>query len=328
MIRKSLPIRLAKPALSALLGLLVAASAGAQSYPDKPIRLVVPFAAGSATDSLARALAVEMAPDMKSAAVVENRPGANGMLAAQQVAQAAPDGYTVFITTNTTQAANPHLYKTLTYDPVKDFAPVSGLNRGGAQVMLVNPRLAAKNLAEFIALAKSSPRPLTFGHGSSTARVAAELLQQMAGLKMQQVPYKSNVFAITDLLGGQIDMTITDLATGLPQVKAGKLRALGVSSLTRSSLAPEIPTIDEEGMKGYELAFWSAAYVPARTPAEVIDKLQGMIARASRGPAMQSYYQMTGSQMFITQPDELARFQEAEAQKWGRVIRGARMEPE
>lgn len=316
------------PVALAVLGWIATAPAGAQNYPDKSIRLVVPFAAGSATDSLARALAVEMAPDMKVAAVVENRPGANGMLAAQLVAQAAPDGYTVFITTNTTQAANPHLFKTLTYDPVRDFAPVTGLNRGGAQVMLVNPRMAAKNLAEFIALARSSPQPLTFGHGSSTARVAAELLQQMAGLKMQQVPYKSNVFAITDLLGGQIDMTITDLATGLPQVKAGKLRALGVSSLTRSSLAPDIPTIDEEGMKGYELAFWSAAYVPARTPPDIIEKLQGMIARASRGPAMQNYYQMTGSQMFITQPEELARFQEAEAQKWGRVIRGARMEPE
>jgi tripartite-type tricarboxylate transporter receptor subunit TctC len=300
----------------------------AQTYPDKPIRLIVPFAAGSATDLLARALAADMAPDLKAAAVVENKPGANGMLAAQFVAQAPPDGYTVFITTNTTQAANPHLFKTLTYDPVKDFAPVSGLNRGGAQVMLVNPRLPAGNLAEFIALAKASPHPLTFGHGSSTARVAAELLQQMADIKLQQVPYKSNVFAITDLLGGQIDMTITDLATGLPQVKGGKLRALAVSSLSRSSLAPEIPTLDESGLRGYELAFWSAAYVPARTPAEVIDRLREMIAKASRGPAMRSYYQVTGSQVFITRPEELARFQEVEANKWGRIIRGAGIAPE
>jgi hypothetical protein len=297
-------------------------------YPDKPIRMIVPFAAGSATDLLARSLAAEMAPDLKVPAVVENKPGANGMLAAQAAAQAAPDGYTVFITTNTTQAANPSLFKTLTYDPVKDFAPITGLNRGGAQVMLVSPQLPAKNLAEFIALAKSSPKPLTFGHGSSTARVAAELLQQMANVRMQQIPYQSNVFAITDLMGGQIDMTITDLATGLPQVKAGKLRPIGVSSLTRTSLAPDIPTIDEAGLKGYELAFWSAAYAPARTPPAMIDKLHDLIAKASRGAAMQNYYQVTGSQMFISTPEELARFQDAEAQKWARIIKGAGMAPE
>jgi tripartite-type tricarboxylate transporter receptor subunit TctC len=290
--------------------------------------MIVPFAAGSATDLLARSLAAEMAPDLKVPAVVENKPGANGMLAAQAAAQAAPDGYTVFITTNTTQAANPSLFKTLTYDPVKDFAPITGLNRGGAQVMLVSPQLPAKNLAEFIALAKSSPKPLTFGHGSSTARVAAELLQQMANVRMQQIPYKSNVFAITDLMGGQIDMTITDLATGLPQVKAGKLKPIGVSSLTRTSLAPDIPTIDEAGLKGYELAFWSAAYAPARTPPAVIDKLHDLIAKASRGAAMQNYYQVTGSQMFISTPEELARFQDAEALKWARIIKGAGMAPE
>jgi len=304
------------------------AMAAHAQYPDKPIRMIVPFAAGSATDLLARSLAAEMAPDLKVPAVVENKPGANGMLAAQAAAQAAPDGYTVFITTNTTQAANPSLFKTLTYDPVKDFAPITGLNRGGAQVMLVSPQLPAKNLAEFIALAKSSPKPLTFGHGSSTARVAAELLQQMANVRMQQIPYKSNVFAITDLMGGQIDMTITDLATGLPQVKAGKLKPIGVSSLTRTSLAPDIPTIDEAGLKGYELAFWSAAYAPARTPPAVIDKLHDLIAKASRGAAMQNYYQVTGSQMFISTPEELARFQDAEAQKWARIIKGAGMAPE
>ncbi|HEX4328660.1 MAG TPA: tripartite tricarboxylate transporter substrate binding protein [Burkholderiales bacterium] len=311
-----------------IFGAALAPPAQAQAYPDKPIRLIVPFAAGSATDQLARALAVEMAPELKAPAVVENKPGANGMLAAQTAATAAPDGYTVFITTNTTQAANPSLFKTLTYDPVKDFAPVTGLNRNGAQVMLVSPQLQVKNLAEFIALAKSAPKPLTFGHGSSTARVAAELLQQMAGIRMQQVPYKSNVFAITDLLGSQIDMTITDLATGLPQVKAGKLKAIGVSSLTRSSLAPEIPTIDESGLKGYDMSFWSAAYVPARTPPEVVERLREMIAKASSGPAMRSYYQVTGSQPFITTPAELARFQEAEAQKWARIIHGAGIVPE
>ncbi len=310
---------------------LSSAPAGAQSaslYPDKPLRFIVPFAAGSATDQLARALLNDMGPDLRASGTVENRAGANGVLAAQAAATAAPDGYTVFITTNTTQAANPSLFRSLPYDPVRDFAPVSGLSRGGAQVMLVGLASPARTLADFIAQARTSTRPLTYGHGSSTARLSTELLQQMAGIKLQQVPYKSNVFAITDLLGGQIDMTITDLATGLPQVRGGKLRALAVSSLARTPLAPEIPTMDESGLKGYEMAFWSGAYVPARTPPDIIERLRGMIARASRGPAMQAWYQATGSQMFITQPDELARFQEAEALKWAQIIRAAGIMPE
>ena len=314
--------------VSIALAALASPFASAQQYPDKTIHLIVPFAAGSATDLLARSLATDLAGDLREPPIVENKPGANGMLAAQYVAKAAPDGYTVFITTNTTQAANSHLYKKLPYDPVRDFTPVTGLNRGGAQVMLVRPSLPAKTLAEFIALAKSRPVPLTFGHGSSTARVAAELLQQMAGIKLQQVPYKSNVFAINDLLGSQIDMTITDLATGLPQAQGGKLRALGVSSLTRSPLAPDIPTIDESGLPGYELAFWSAAYLPASAPAAIVERLHQLLSKAVKGPSMQNYYRVTGSQMAITSPEELARFQAAESEKWGRIIRTAGIEPE
>jgi len=207
-------------------------------FPEKIIHLVVPFAAGSATDQLARALSVEISAETKTTIVVDNKPGANGNLAAQFVAQAPADGYTIFITTNTTQAANPHLLKSLNYDPVKDFVPISGINNGGAQVMLINGSSSINTLDDFIVAAKSAVSPLTYGHGSSTARVASEMLQQMANIKLQQVPYKSNVFAITDLLGKQIDMTITDLATGIPQIRSGKLKALAVSSLSRSSLLP------------------------------------------------------------------------------------------
>ena len=297
-------------------------------FPEKTIHLVVPFAAGSATDQLARALAVEINAETKTPLVVDNKPGANGNLAAQYVAQAQADGYTIFITTNTTQAANAHLLKSLNYDPVKDFAPISGLNNGGAQVMLISGSSGVNNLSDFIAAAKSASAPLNYGHGSSTARVAAEMLQQMAGIKLQQIPYKSNVFAITDLLGKQIEMTITDLATGIPQIKSGKLKALAVSSLTRSSLLPEVPTMDESGLKGYELEFWSAAYAPVKTNPEVINRLNALISKASLGPAMQNYYAMTGSQRFITKPDELVSFQEVETQKWGKVIRAAGIEKE
>ncbi|HET7402612.1 MAG TPA: tripartite tricarboxylate transporter substrate binding protein, partial [Usitatibacter sp.] len=233
-----------------------------QAYPSRPITFVVPFAAGSATDQIARALGQSVGDQSKVAVVVEDKPGASGFIAAQQVARAAPDGYTVLITTNTTHAANEHLYKAMPYDPVKDFVPVTLLGKGG-QVMIVNTAVPAKTVGEFIALAKKQPGKLSFGSGSSSSRVAGELLQQMAGIQLLHIPYKSNPLAVTDLLGGQIDMMITDTATGLPQVKSGKVRALGVTAKVRSPLAPDVPTIDEAGVKGYEMGYWFAAYLPA-----------------------------------------------------------------
>src|SRR5213075_2341333 len=214
------------PPLSAFAFALAASVASAQEFPTKPITFVVPFAAGSATDQLARALGQSISEQVKHPVVIDNKPGASGFLAAQQAAKAPADGYTVLITTNTTHAANEHLFKSLPYDPVKDFAPVTLLGKGG-QIMVVNPNVQAKSVGEFIALAKKQPGKLSFGSGSSSSRIAGELLQQMAGIQMLHVPYKSNPLAITDLLGGQIDMMITDTATGLPQVKAGKVRALG-----------------------------------------------------------------------------------------------------
>ena len=250
---------------------------------------VVPFAAGSATDQLARALGQEVTRITKQAVVVDDKPGASGFIGAELVKKAAPDGYTVFITTNTTHAANEHLFKKLPYDPVKDFLPVTGLGKGG-QIMIVNTSLPAKSVAEFIALAKSQPGKISFGSGSSSSRVAGEMFQQMAGIDLLHVPYKSNPLAINDLLGGQINMMITDMATGLPQVKGGKVRALGVSTAKRSPLAPELPTISEAGLKGYEMSFWFAAYVPANTPPAVVAKLHDVLVEATKGQAMQQYY--------------------------------------
>jgi tripartite-type tricarboxylate transporter receptor subunit TctC len=308
---------------------LLALTAGAANaeYPDKTITLVVPFAAGSATDQLARALGTELTNLTKQPVVVDNRPGASGFIAAQLVAKAAPDGYTVFITTNTTQAANEHLFKQLPYDPVKDFTPVTALGRGG-QIMVVNPNVPAKTVLEFVAYAKSKPGSVSFGSGSSSSRVAGELFQQMAGVLLLHVPYKSNPLAINDLLGGQIQMMITDTATGLPQVSAGKLRALGVSGKQRSPLAPDVPTIDEAGVKGYEMSYWFAAYLPAKTPSPVVAKLHELIAKAMNGPAMKSFYGSTGTDPFQSSPDELAKFQAAETAKWGKIIKAAGIQPE
>jgi tripartite-type tricarboxylate transporter receptor subunit TctC len=309
------------------LAAFVAAPAFAQDYPAKTITFVVPFAAGSATDQIARAIGQSVAEQGKQSVVVENKPGASGFIAAQAVAGAAGDGYTVLITTNTTHAANEHLYRKLPYDPVKDFAPLTLLGKGG-QVMIVNPKVPAKTVAEFIALAKKQPGKLTFGSGSSSSRIAGELLQQMAGIDILHVPYKSNPLAITDLLGGQIDMMITDTATGIPQVKGGKVRALGVTALKRSALAPEIPTIDEAGVKGYEMGYWFAAYVPAKTPPAVAAKLQAMLVAATKSDAAKKFYESTGTDVATSTPDELAKFQAAESAKWGKIVKAAKIEAE
>ncbi|CAG9177371.1 hypothetical protein LMG23992_03488 [Cupriavidus laharis] len=308
------------------LSALPAAQALAE-YPDKPIRFVVPFAAGSATDQLARAIGQAVTVDSKVTVVVDNKPGANGFIAATDVAKASPDGYTVLITTNTTHAANEHLFRKLPYDPVKDYAPVTALGRGG-QIMVVNPQVPAKTVGEFIALAKKQPGKLSFGSGSSSSRIAGELFQQMAHVELLHVPYKSNPLAITDLLGNQIQMMITDTATGLPQVKSGKLRALGVSGKARSPLAPDVPTIDEAGVKGYEMSYWFAAYAPAGTPPAVVNKLNAMLVKAAHSGTAASFYQGTGTEVFTSTPAELARFQQQEAAKWGRIIKAANIQPE
>jgi len=312
-----------------LLGVMAGAIAFAAhaDYPDKQITFVVPFAAGSATDQLARSLGQEVGKITGKPVIVDNKAGASGFIGAEAVKKAAPDGYTVFITTNTTHAANEHLFKKLPYDPVKDYLPVTGLGKGG-QIMIVNTNVPAKSVAEFIALAKAQPGKLSFGSGSSSSRVAGELFQQMAGVELLHVPYKSNPLAINDLLGGQISMMITDMATGLPQVKGGKVRPLGVSTLSRSPLAPDVPTISEAGLKGYEMSFWFAAYVPANTPPAIVQKLHDVLVEATQGPTMVQFYSSTGVERFVTTPADLAKFQQAESDKWKNIIKKAGIEPE
>ena len=317
-------------AVSALgvLTLALPAPAAAQSYPSKPIVFVVPFAAGSATDQLARALGQSIGEQTKQAVVVDNKAGASGMMAAQAAAKAPADGYTVLITTNTTQSANEHLYKKLPYDPVKDFAPVTGLGKGG-QVLVVKAESPYKTVADVLAAAKQNPGKLSFGSGSSSSRVAGEMFKQLSGTDILHVPYKSNPQALTDLLGGQIDFMITDTATGVPQIKGGKLKALGVSTTRRIALLPDVPTIDEAGVKGYDMGYWFAGWVPANTPPAVVARLRELLAAGTKSASAKSFYDSTGTDAWTTaSSEELARFQAAEAQKWGKVIKGAGIEPE
>ena len=300
--------RLALASLIAALPWAPAAHA-ADAYPSRPITFVVPFAAGSATDSLARALGQSVTAETKQPVVVDNKAGASGMLAAQSVARAAPDGYTVLISTNTTHAANEHLYKKIGYDPVKDFSPVTALAKG-YQVLVVNPGSPYKSVGDLIAAAKKTPGKLTFASGSASSRVAGELFTQMAGIQMQ------------------VDMMIPDTATGVPQVRSGKLRALGVTSPQPLSLLPGVPTISEAGVKGYEMSYWFAAYLPAHTPPEVVNRLHDLLVAGTASPAAKAFFESGGSEPFTTTPEGLARFQVEESQKWGRVIKAAGIDPE
>lgn len=304
---------------------LASGPALAQEFPARPVTFVVPFGPGSATDQLARAIGQGVAELSGATVVIENKPGASAMIGATDVARAKPDGYRVLITTNTSHAANPHLYNTLNYDPVKDFEPITLLGTGG-QIMVVHPTSEARSVADFLRIAKENPGQLSFGSGSSSSRVAGELLQQMADIEILHVPYKSNPLAITDLLGGQIDMMISDMATGLPQAQSGALRALGVTTTERSPLAPDIPTIAEAGVPGYEMGYWFGAYVPAGTPDDVVTRLHELLSEATTLPAAKQFYEQTGTAPVTSTPEELAEFQREETDKWGAIIERAGIE--
>jgi len=306
---------------------LAACAALAQSYPSRPITIIIGSSPGSTTDGLARALGAEITKETGQPVLVDNRAGAFGGIAAQAVARSKPDGYTLFITTNTTQAANPHLLKQMPYDPIKDFAPVGRLVQG-YMLMVVNPAVKAQNVGEFVALAKKEPGKLSYGSGSSSARVASELFQHMSGTKLNYVPYKSNPSAVMDLVSGQTDLMIVDLTTSLPQVKAGKLRALGVSSPKRSPLVPNVPTISEAGLPGYEANHWNALYAPAGTPPALIARLNELARKGMAAEPLRNFAEQNGMEVAVTSPEELGRFQLSELERWGKIIKQAGIEPE
>ena len=318
--------------MSAALGALMAAAlpASAQqtaNFPSKPITFVVPFAAGSATDLIARALGQAVSQSTGQSVIVENKGGASGIIAAQAAARAPADGYTVLITTNTTHAANEHLYKKLPYNPVKDFVPLTGLGKGG-QVLVVNASAPFNSVQELLEHAKKNPGKLSFGSGSSSSRMAGEMLKQLGGVDILHVPYKSNPLAITDLMGGQIDLMITDVSTGVPQIQAGKLKALGFSTEERSVMLPDVPTIAEAGVKGYSMGYWFAAYAPVGTPAEVTNKLSQLLGDAVESKSAEGFYKQSGTTKWRGTSAELAKFQADETQKWGKVVKAAGIQPE
>ncbi|MCC7081361.1 MAG: tripartite tricarboxylate transporter substrate binding protein [Burkholderiales bacterium] len=306
----------------AVLGCAGAAAQGA--YPTKPIRIIVAYTPAGTTDILARALGQKITEAWSQPVIVDNRPGANGNIGTEVAAKAAADGYTLLMATAGTHAINPTLYPKLQYDAVRDFAPVS-LVATVPNILVVNNALPVKNVKELIAYAKANPGKLA--HGSpgigSTGHLSAELFKSMTGIRMTHVAYKGSAPTLQDLMSGQIQVVIDNIPVYLPQVKAGKIRALAVTTAKRSPAAPELPTIDEAGVKGYEASTWFALFAPAGTPTAIVARLSAETRRILELVDMRERLLGLGAQPAGCTPEELARFVQAEIAKWAKVIRDA-----
>ena len=305
---------------------LCSAAALAQPYPNKPIRAVVPFAAGSATDQIGRAFAEKMSQTLGQQVVVDNKPGASGMLGADIVAKAPADGYTLLIGTNSTNAALKYLMKKLPYDQDTAFAPVAYI--GSVPLMVaVNNDFPAKTLKEFVDQAKARPGQVSFAYASTSQQVSSEMLASMAGIKMNAIPYKSGPNAMTDLIGGQVNMFTADFAVTVPQHKAGKIRGLAVTSTKRVAVVPELPTVNEVlGLKDYELIAYFAVFAPAGTPADVIARLNQAVNAAANSKDIQDKFAPNGFSVEPGTPEALAQRNRTETAKWEKAIREAKIE--
>jgi tripartite-type tricarboxylate transporter receptor subunit TctC len=296
-------------------------NAGAQSrdWPQSPLKIIVPFGAGSGTDQVARLIGQELSLALGQPVVIDNKPGAGGNIGAAAAARSAPDGLTLFVTTNTTQAANPFLYKQLPYDPIKDFVPIGRIANTPA-LLVAHPSVPVNNLSELIALAKSRPGKLSYASGSAGTLVPGAMLTFEAGIDMAHIPYKSIPDGLRDVMAGTVDMMFTDMATGSVQAKAGKVKALGVSSSKPSASMPEVPPIANT-LKGFELLAWYAMYAPAGTPQVVIDRLNQIIVSSMAKPEVSSKFTAVGLEPMTSTPKQLSEFNLSELEKWGRVIK-------
>lgn len=312
----------------ALLGWALIASPAlfAQAYPSKPIRIVVPFGPGSATDTIARLLADKAGKILGATFVVDNKPGANGLIAAREAANAPKDGYTIIVSSNSAHAANLYLYRNLGYDPVKDFTPITGLTIN-PHVFVVRSSLPVQSLKELIQYGKDHPGKLNFCAGNTGSLANASLVKSMAGFKAAEISYKSPPAAVLDLLGGRIDFLAVDFFIVNDHVKTGALRALAVTSRARLKAIPEVPTVAET-LPGYELNGWVAAFAPSGTPTDVVMKLNKVFAEVIQSPEFELYMEKQGMQGFITTPAELGAFQAEQVTKWADVLKKAGVERE
>ena len=304
---------------------LLGTSVAAESYPSRRINLIVPFPAGSATDAVTRRLAESIRTETGATVLVENKPGADGNLAALAVLKAEADGYTVFVTTNSTQSANINLFNTMPYDPATDFAPVAGIMTI-PMMLAVKPEFPAKTVAEFIALAKARQKPLSFGSGNTSSRGAAELFRSRAGIEMQHVPYRGMPQALTDVLAGEIDCVFADPASAQGLIQDGRLRVLAVTSGDRLAGMADVPTLAQAGLAGAELAAWVGVFVRTGTPADIIAKLSETVLTFVNNKETASYLESVGAKPFPAGPDELRAFEEADTRRWAEIVAVAKIE--
>ena len=297
-----------------------------QSYPSRPVKLIVPFPAGSATDHVARLTGSQLQEALGQPFVVENKPGAQGGIAAAEVARAAPDGLTLMVTTNTPQAANVSLFKKLNYDPVKDFAPIARLGVTSFMLM-VKPAFPAKDFKEFLAHVRKQPGKLSAGYGSAGSQVSLAMLKSMGKLDVVEVPYKGIPQAITDTLGGSLAFTFVDLGNALAQAKGGKLRGLAVTSVKRTPLASDIPAIAEE-LKGYELIAWFGLVAPAKTPHEIVQKLHDATVKGLAKPDVKEKFAGIGTDVAPLDPSQFSKFIQSEIEHWRKLVKLANIQPE
>jgi tripartite-type tricarboxylate transporter receptor subunit TctC len=316
-------------AVAAALALATSGLASAQGYPAKPIHFIVPYPAGGPLDTVARLLGQKVSESVRQPVIVENKPGAGGNIGADQVAKSAPDGYTILMGAVATHAINPTLYANIPYDPVKDFAPVTQV-ASTPNVLVVNPSLPVSNVKEFIAYAKAHPGALNFGSGStgSAGHLAGELFKAMAGVQMVHVPYKGAGPAMQDLIGGQIQLMFDNLASSLGQIRAGKVKALAVTTARRSALAPDLPTIAESGLPGFDISTWFGVFAPGGTPPEVVQRLHDEFVKALSDPGVRESMLRLGAEPVGNTPGEFAAYIQSEARKYAGVIKasGARVD--
>jgi len=323
-------MKLLRPALLALTLLCAAQAAAQDAYPSKAIRIFVGFAPGGGTDIMARVLAPRMSERLGQPVIVENRPGAGGNLATEAVAKAAPDGYTLLMGTIAALAINPSLYKNLPFDPLKDLTPIS-LGVSLANVVVVNSSLTAKSLPELITLAQQQPGKISYSSsGNGTAgHLSGALFESMANVSLLHVPYKSGGQAMTDLIGGQVNMSFAAAPGAIAQIKAGKIRALAVTTRTRSAFLPEVPTVAEAtGIKGYESSNWYGLVGPARLPKPILDKLNAAMVATLNEPAIRDKLALQGLDSTPSSPEEFSAFLRAELLKWAKVVKDTGSQPD
>ncbi len=315
-------------AIALVVSTLLCGSAAAQSYPSKPIRLVVPFAAGQGADIAARAVAQKLSVQLKQGIAPDNRPGAGGNIGAEIVAKAPPDGYTLLVGSNGTHAANAALYPTLPFDPLKDFVPISYIG-SVAMVLVATPGFSASTTQDVVAMAKAKPGSINVAIPSSTSRVVLELFKQTSGADLFPVAYKGAAQALTDLMGGQIQLSIDTLISTAPHIASGKIKALGVSSRARPAALPSTPTFAEAGLKEFDLVAWNVWFAPRGTPTAIITKLNAEITAVLKDAETQQRLRQLGYEPGAGEdPKRVAEFVQAEAQKWGELIRRAGIKAE